>query len=265
MQDEPARLPATRRAQLAQYVSQVGQVTVPDLVERFAVSADTVRRDLDQLDADGLVVRTHGGAVSPSSMPRIDSGLNARIQVQPAAKERIGGIAAGLVENGHVIVINGGTTSLALARHLRDHRELTVATNNLRLPLELSPKTVRELYVFGGDVRLHAQATVGPVAFPSRTGGRDLDIRFDLALITVGGVSAEGGFSTSNLGEAGMMREMMQRAARVVVLADSSKFGRTLFAQVAPLGAADALVTDRPPAETLATQLRQHKVAIVTN
>lgn len=262
MPDGTARLPATRRAQLAAHVAEVGQVTVPDLVARFAVSADTIRRDLDQLAADGFVVRTHGGAVSPSSMPRIDSGLNARMQVHPAAKERIGALAAGLVENGHIIVVNGGTTCLALARHLGDHRELTIATNNLRLPMEISPKAFRELYVFGGDVRFHAQATVGPVAFP-RGGGRDMEIRCDLALITVGGVSADG-FSTSNLAEATMMREMMQRAAKVVVLADSSKFERTLFAQIAPLDAADVLVTDRTPGPHLAAQLRRLGVSVLT-
>ncbi|WP_276330724.1 hypothetical protein [Terracoccus luteus] len=111
---------------------------------------------------------------------------------------------------------------------------------------------MRGLYVFGGDVSLVAQATIGPVAFPVTLGGRDMDIRCDLALVTVGGVSGDG-YSTGNLAEASMMRSMVERASRVAILADSSKLDRRLFVQIAELGAADYFVTDRePPAELLA-------------
>ncbi|HET7398348.1 MAG TPA: DeoR/GlpR family DNA-binding transcription regulator [Intrasporangium sp.] len=263
MEDDSTQLPASRKAAVVAMVAEAGQVTVQALAERLGVSADTIRRDLDQLDGEGLVMRTRGGAVDPTRMPRMDPGLNTRIQVQPAAKERIGAIAAGLVTDGDVLIINAGTTTLALARHLHDHRGLTIATNNLRLATEISPKCLRDLYVFGGDVRHAAQATIGPVAFPVSLGGRDMDIRCDLAFITVGGVSTDGGFSTSNLAEAGMMREMVTRASKVAMLADSTKFGRRLFAQIAPLEAADYFVTDREPPADLAAQLRRSGVEVL--
>ncbi len=139
-----------------------------------------------------------------------------------------------------------------------------MATNNLRLPLEISSAALRDLYVFGGDVRLGAEATVGPVAFKASPGGRDVDIRCDLAVITVGGVSVESGYSTSNLGEAAMMHEMMERASRVAILADSSKFGRRLFAQVASLDRADYLVTDQEPPPDLLEALRRNRVTVLT-
>ena len=263
MDEETTQLPASRKAAVVAIVSEVGQVTVQALAERLGVSADTIRRDLDQLDGEGLVMRTRGGAVDPTRMPRMDPGLNSRIQVQPAAKERIGAIAAGLVTDGDVLIINAGTTTLALARHLRDHRGLTIATNNLRLATEVSPKCFRDLYVFGGDVRYAAQATIGPVAFPASNGGRDMDIRCDVAFITVGGLSTDGGYSTSNLAEASMMREMLGRASKVAILADSSKFGRRLFAQIAPLDAADYLITDREPPADLALELRRSNVEVL--
>jgi DeoR family transcriptional regulator, fructose operon transcriptional repressor len=119
------------------------------------------------------------------------------------------------------------------------------------------------LYVFGGAVRSITQATIGPVTLRV-AGGTELDIRCDLALIGVGAVSVDAGYSTSNLGEAAMMREMMFRAARVAILADSSKFGRRLFAQISELGSADCLVTDsRPPAELL-NALSENSVELVT-
>jgi DeoR family fructose operon transcriptional repressor len=262
MDDDHAQLPASRKAAVVELVAEAGQVTVQALAERLGVSMDTIRRDLDALDSEGLVMRTRGGAVDPSRMPRMDPGLNGRIQVQPAAKERIGAIAAGLVTDGDVLIVNAGTTTLALGRHLREHRGLTIATNNLRLATEVSPKCFRDLYVFGGDVRYAAQATIGPVAFPVSQGGRDIDIRCDLALITVGGVSTDG-FSTSNLAEAGMMREMIGRAGRVAILADSSKFGRRLFAQIVALEVADYLVTDREPPADLAAALSRAGVEVL--
>lgn len=256
------RLPAGRKADLAAYVAAHGQVTVHMLAERFQVSIDTVRRDLDQLDREGLVVRTHGGAVSISDTPRTDRNLDVRLRMQIEEKETIAGLAAGLVQDGSVVMLNGGTTTLAVARALRSHRELTIATNNLRIPGELSPKAFRDLYVFGGAVRTITQTTTGPVSLVLTTGGPEVDIRFDLALIAVGAV-AESGYSTTNLGDAGMMTEMMSRASRTAILADSSKFGRRFFAQVATLDKADYLVSDRAPDGDLARALADSGVEIV--
>ena len=257
------RLPAGRKAELAAYVAEVGQVTVARLAKRFDVSADTIRRDLDALDAEGALIRTHGGAVSLSAFPKPDSGLEVRARVQASAKERIGAIVAGLVPDGASLVVNAGTTTLAVARHLREHRDLTIATNSLALPAELAPKCFRDVYVFGGAVRPSAQATVGPVAFPVMAGRPEVDIRVDLALVCVGAVSREGGYSTSNLGEAAMMAEMMGRAAQVCVMADSTKFNRRLFAQVAELGRADWFVTDAPPPDDLTEAFHAAGVEIV--
>ena len=208
-------------------------------------------------------MRTRGGAVDPTRMPRMDPSLNTRMQVHPGAKEKIGATVASLVTDGDVLVINAGTTALAVARHLRDHRGLTIATNNLRLIAEISPKCFRDFYVFGGDVRYAAQATIGPVAFPVSTGGREMDIRCDLAIVTVGGVAADSGYSTGYLPEAAMMREMIERAGRVAILADASKVGRRLFAQVAALEAADYFVTDEEPPAELAEALRRKGVEML--
>ena len=256
------RLPAGRKADLAAFVAESGQVTVAALSEHFGVSIDTVRRDLDQLDREGVVIRTHGGAVSVEGQ-RPDRGLDVRLRMQIAEKEAIAKLAADLVADGSVIMLNAGTTTLAVAHALRDHRELTIATNNLRIPAEISPKAFRDLYVFGGAVRTITQATTGPVAFTMTAGGPEVDIQCDLALIAVGAVETTG-YSTSNLGDAAMMADMMQRAQRTAILADSSKMGRRLFAQVATLERADYLVTDTPPPAELADALAEAGVEVVT-
>ncbi|MFH5824260.1 DeoR/GlpR family DNA-binding transcription regulator [Georgenia sp. AZ-5] len=257
------KLPAGRKAELAAVVFDVGQVTVAELAERFDVSLDTIRRDLDQLDADGVLIRTRGGAMSPSALPRPDTGLDVRRRVQTSAKEAIGTLAATLVQDGSSLMINGGTTALAVVRNLRDHRDLTIATNNLLVPSEINPSAVRDLYIFGGTVRISAQATVGPVVFRNGVSGAEVDVQCDLALIAVGAASVSGGYSTSNLAEAAMMFEMMERASRVAVLVDSSKFSKRLFAQVADLSRADYLVTDQEPPTDLLEALRHHDVELL--
>lgn len=256
------RLPAGRKAELAAYVAEVGEVTVAQLAERFDVSADTIRRDLDRLDADGVVIRTHGGAVHPSGFAKPDSALDLRLRLQSRAKEAIGALAATLVEDNTAILINSGTTALALVRELRNHRELTIATNNLRLPAEIHPEVCRDLYMFGGTVRFVSQATVGPVSFRQPEG--ELDVRCDLALIGVGALAVDQGLSTSNLAEASMMSSMIRRAERVAILADSSKFDRRLFARIADLGVADYLVTEKAPTGDLARALADGGVEVLT-
>jgi DeoR family fructose operon transcriptional repressor len=262
--DERQRhLPAGRKAQLAAYVADTGQVTVGELAERFGVSIDTVRRDLDQLSADGVLVRTYGGAVSLSTISRTDRAVDQRLTLQEQEKEKIAALAAGLVQDGSTIMINGGTTTLALARELRQHRDLTVATNNLLVPAALPPSAIRDIYVFGGAVRSLTLATIGPVSFRAN-GGAELDISCDLALIGVGAISADAGYTTSNLSEAAMMQEMISRAARVAILADSSKFGRRLFAQVSELSSADYLITDAMPPPDLRDALESSGVEVIT-
>ncbi|WP_433364010.1 DeoR/GlpR family DNA-binding transcription regulator [Actinoplanes sp. CA-142083] len=261
--DRQRHLPAGRKAQLATYVAEAGQVTVGELAERFGVSIDTVRRDLDQLAAEGSLVRTYGGAVSLSTVSRTtDRAVDQRLSVQEQEKEKIAAMAAALVQDGSTIMINGGTTTLALARSLGQHRDLTVATNNLLVPGALPATAVRDIYVFGGAVRALTLATIGPVSFRANTGA-ELDISCDLALIGVGAVAAEAGYTTSNLAEAAMMQEMISRAARVAILADSSKFGRRLFAQVSELGAADYLITDTAPPPDLREALEANGVELL--
>ena len=259
---DASRLPAGRKADVAKYVAGHGQVTVAALAEHFAVSPDTIRRDLDQLDSEGVIIRTHGGAMSNSAIPWHDTGLDDRSRLQPGQKEQIGLTAAQLVADGSVLFINGGTTTLALVRHLSSRRELIVVTNSLRVPAEISADACRDLYVIGGHVRLSGQVTVGPVVFASPVSGVETDIRVDLALLGVGAIDA-GGISTSNLAEAAMLAQMASRARKVAVLADSTKLDRRLFATIGGLEIADYLVTSTAPTGALGKALAKSSVEVL--
>lgn len=256
-------LPGSRKIELAEYVTTVGQVTVSELVNRFGVSADTIRRDLDFLDKEKIVVRTHGGAMGMAATPRVDTPMDVRMRLQASAKETVGTLAATLVKNESVLMINAGTTALAVIRNLKGLKGITLATNNLKAAGAAPLGALRSLYVFGGSVNMTAQATIGPVAFPSASRRLELEIQCDLAVIVVGGVSLDGGFTTNDLNEASMMNDMLSRATRVAMVADSSKIGIKLFAQVAELGRADYFVTDTLPPSELVEELSRLKVTLV--
>lgn len=257
------RLPAGRKAQIAAYVSENGQVTVTALASAFEVSVDTIRRDLDQLDAEGALIRTHGGAMSTSAIPWHDTRLDERSRLRPQEKETIAQLAASLVDDGNVLLINGGTTTLGLSNHLAERRSLIIATNSLSIPPALSPECCRDVYILGGRVRISGSVSIGPVSFPNTSGTTPIDIRADLALLGVGAVDAAAGFSTTNLAEAVMIAQMAQAARKVAILADSSKFNQQLFASIGPLSIADYLICETAPDESLQAALHDNGVEII--
>jgi len=243
--------PARRRAEILDFLRDRGQASISELATEFGVSDDTVRRDVETLATQGSVDRTHGGVTISA-----DDRLNAvipffkRIHANATAKDAIARAAASLIEEGQNVIINGGTTTLALGKHLATKRGLTVVTNSLPLPQEMYSRGARELYVIGGAYRLRSQVTIGPVVL-SDGAGVPRSIHADWAIIGVGGVTDEGTVWTSSLPEAGMMRSMMDCATHTLLLADATKFGKREFAEVADLSANTTLVTDKRPSKAL--------------
>jgi DeoR/GlpR family transcriptional regulator of sugar metabolism len=231
-------------------------VTVAELASRFGVSPDTIRRDLDLLAERGLLERTHGGAV-PAGLVTEDSPLDQRIATHKPAKQRIGLMAATLVRDGETLMINGGSTTLAFAQELGAHRDVTIVTNNLRVPAAVPRSAVRDLYLLGGQYRFESQVTIGAVGFATVP-----SISADTAVIGVGGITV-GGLSTTLLVEAEMMRAMIGSATRTIVVTDASKFGHSSFAQIVSLEHIEVLVTDEPPPADLAQALAESQVRVL--
>lgn len=256
--DPDGALPGRRRALLTAFVDEQGQATVAELAEAFKVSADTVRRDLDWLAQRGAVSRTYGGAVTVVGLATTDTPFTDRSSVHRDEKQRIAAAAAERIADGETVILNGGTTTLAVAHALGLRRNLTVVTNNLRIPAALPAGAVRDVYILGGSCRVASNVTIGPVAFPGTEG-----ISADVAVIGVGGVSVRAGFTTTNLQEAQMMAEMIESAQRTIVVADSGKFGRSAFAHIVRLEAVQTLITDSTPEPELTDALSTAGVDLV--
>ena len=259
--DEPIRdnaLPARRHHELVRLIRSHGQMTVNELAGRFEVSGDTIRRDLDLLAGQGLLTRTHGGAVAVDNLVQRDSTFMQRIGTRVAAKKRIARAACRLISDGETLLLNGGSTTRLFAAELSGRRNLTIVTNNLSVPTALPPDCVRDVYILGGQYKADAQVTIGPIGFVSAA-----SITVDSAVIGVGGIALKEGLTTTVLEEASVISGMIKAARRTIVLADASKFGNRSFAQIGPLERMQVLVTDEEPSSDLAQALGEAGVQVI--
>jgi len=237
-----AELADVRRAQLARLVTSRGFVRVADASIQFAVSDVTIRADLSALEAAGLVVRVHGGAMPTSAVIASELSLEETRDVDAAAKRAIGVAAAQLVSSGQSIYVDAGSTALALALALIERRELRdviVVTCSLTTALALEEALPRfTVIVTGGTLRPLQHSLVNPFAIPMID-----SLNLDLAFIGCNGVDAVAGVTNVNLPEAEIKTRVMGRAKHRVVIADATKLGLVDLAVIAPVGGFETLVT----------------------
>ena len=229
-----------RQHAIAGLVAERGRVAVTSVAERFGVTTETVRRDLAVLERAGVVRRVHGGAVpSGAAFTLVETGLGERHGTRTEAKRKIAAAALGLLPgmDGSVI-LDGGTSTAALADVLPPDRRLYVATNSVPIAARLSATPGLTLHLLGGRVRGITQTAVGDSTVRAMA-----DLRVDVAFLGTNGVSAFG-FSTPDEAEAATKRAMVTAAQKVVVLADSSKIGREHLVRFASVHDVDVLITD---------------------
>lgn len=239
---------AKRHELILQSLRQGERVTVGALADLVGCSEMTVRRDLDTLERDGLLRRVRGAAVSMLTGEETPYAARSRQRVE--AKRRIGAAVAALIDDGESIVIDGGSTTLEVAKLLTELR-LTVLPLSLHVADALRGAERVRLVVPGGDLRPGELAFVGPLteyAFQV--------MRFDTMVLGSCGLSVRDGVSSHDLLEGAVKKAAVTASSRVIAAVDSSKFGRTAFGRVCPIDAIDVLVTDvdAPPDEVAALQ-----------
>jgi DeoR/GlpR family transcriptional regulator of sugar metabolism len=229
-------LTAERRSVILERLRTQGRVLATDLSAELAVSSDTIRRDLRELDGLGLLRRVHGGA-----LPRHGDAapFAARARRAPEAKASIARRAAGCIHDGDVVVLDGGTTTLELARALRQDLRATVITTSPPIALALAEHPGLEVTIVGGTLRRQALVTVGAAAVHALHA-----IRADVVFLGVCGLHPEIGVTTDNLEERHVKAAMIAGAAEVVALADHDKLGTAMPIVIAPMRAVTQLVTD---------------------
>ena len=228
-------LPAQRRQEILRAVRN-GTAHVSDLAESFGVSEMTVRRDLGALARDGKLERVHGGAVDAGTEPGFSQIEVERFDI----KDRLGRAAAAMVQDGMTVMIDIGTSTLQMARHLHG-RKVTVITTNLAVLEELLPDPDIELVLPGGTVRRNYRSLVGVVAEDSLR-----QLRADIAFLGTSAVDAELGVWDTTMVEVPIKRLMIANSESVVLLADAEKFSRSGVVRICGPESLDHIVTDQP-------------------
>ena len=223
-----------RKKEILRVLAEEGSVSVSELSRTLDVSAVTVRADLSSLAAEGLIVRTRGGAA-----PAFHRSILDRLKLRADEKNRIAKLASELVEEGDTVMIEAGTTTALVAKFLFGRRDVHVVSNStLLIPYARSNPAIH-LTITGGEFRPLTESFVGPVAIADL---HEFHVR--TAFIGTDGFSVEHGLTTHLVEGAEIVRKMAEQADRVVLLADSSKYGRAGFAHVIALEDIDICIVD---------------------
>jgi DeoR/GlpR family transcriptional regulator of sugar metabolism len=225
-----------RRQRVLDFVSRKGFVTLADLAEAIKASESTLRRDLDHWDQQGMLKRIHGGAMftgDGSALPALEERSTSQI----AEKRLIARAAAARLRDGDAVLLDGGTTTLEVARLLVG-RSLQIVTNSLPIANLFASSRETDLVLIGGYVYPKTGVVLGPLAVRMME-----DIHVHQTILSVGGITAKGLFN-SNLLLVETERRMMRCADEVVVVADHTKIGRQALAFLCELSAIDTLIVD---------------------
>jgi DeoR/GlpR family transcriptional regulator of sugar metabolism len=233
------------------------RVSVADLSQRFNLSQATIRSDLDALAAQGVLVRTHGGAIAPDRSD-LELSFDVRRRLYPVQKQRIGAAAAALVEDGEAIALDASTTALALARHIKGRRELTVITNGLIVAMALLDTPGITVLMPGGFLRRDSVSLVG------HEGNEFLEqFNFQKGFFGAKGLTLEEGLTDVNSDEVLVKRELVAHARQIIAIVDSGKWGRVGFAAFASIDQLDFVITDGGAPPDMVAALREVGVDVI--
>jgi DeoR/GlpR family transcriptional regulator of sugar metabolism len=253
-------LDVERRQKMVALVEQHDGATVRELSQTFAVSEATVRRDLILLSKEGLLERGHGGAAPrharrSQGLPELP--LLERAGLQISEKQQIGRAAARHVEDGDVILINGGTTTAQMIRHLDHVQDLTVITNALNIVSLLAPYQHIKTVITGGVLRNSELSMLGVLTEDALH-----NLRADKLFMSSPAIHVDYGFSADDMTEVESDRNMMASAQEITVLADHTKFGKIAMMRVAPIESARRIITSSNTSSAMVAALREQGIDV---
>ncbi len=250
-------IPAQRRERIQEYLALHKIVRMDELYRMLDASEATVRRDLEWLERDGFLERTHGGVILSQRL-MYEPEYKQRATTNPEEKRLIGELAASMVDDGDVVFINSGTTTAQVIRHMRGNAGITIFTNNLNAALEAGSPDFK-LYLIGGEFQPHSNSVAGRFAIDNLR-----QVYADKCILGVDGISLIHGCTVPTNAEAEVVKLMIERTkGKLFIVADHTKWGVVSNFPIATIDQIDKLITDleidTPTLETLA----RHSVEIV--
>jgi DeoR/GlpR family transcriptional regulator of sugar metabolism len=250
-----------RRSKIKEILIQEGSVKVSDLVRKFEVSEETIRRDLNQLEREGLIKKNYGGGVL---IEELQSAMSSILPVQQRKfqfikeKDAIGKGAAELVKEGSIIILDAGSTTWCVARNMRQIEKYTVVTNSIDIAQECSQIEGSSIFMIGGKLIKKSMSLVGPQS--------EFDLQkynADFVFLGTSGISLRKGFTSSDIYEAEIKRAMISTAQKVVVLADHTKFECQGLISFSNFQDVDILITSDLSDEMMLKEIENQGVKVI--
>jgi len=252
---------AERRSQIAQMVMEKGKVFVSDLVELFNVTETSIRRDLTLLEDSKRLIRIHGGATTIPGNFRTDSFAE-KMELHIDVKAHIGKVAAEMIQQGDIILLDSGTTTLQVVRNipnsLRVGSLITLVTNSMPVAQEILTWPSPNLTILGGIYLPDYQATIGPQTLAQLN-----ELTADIAFLGTDGLTLQSGATTANVLMAEVDRMMAEHSRKTVLVTDSSKIGRVGFVPVRPVAAYSFIITDSNAPADFVAAVRDFGVEVI--
>ncbi len=247
-----------RKTRILFLLSQSQSILVSDAATSLGVSETTIRRDLQDLEEQGLLKRTHGGAIA-LEMASFEPSMIEKADFHAEQKMQIAKQAVAMVQKGDTLLLDSGTTTLQMARILPD-QDLTVVTNSLPIGSELARRKNIKLIMLGGELRSNTEALVGAFCEMMLQ-----TIHVDKVFLGANGIDPSRGVTTPNIAEASIKRAMVQAGRQIILVADHSKFGQIHFAKICDIRDISCIITDElPNAEYMSLFFKQN-VALRTS
>lgn len=245
-----------RQQQVLQWIQREGYATIEGLAEKFTVTPQTMRRDIKALCEQGLLSRYHGGAGLPQSSVE-NIAYSARQVLHLEAKQRIAQLVAQHIPDHASLFINIGTTTEEVAKALQYHQGLRVITNNLHVAVILCANSSCEVLIAGGVVRHRDRGIIGEATLDFIR-----QFKADFGIIGISGIESDGALLDFDYREVRVAQAIMANSRQVLLVADHSKFNRNAMVRLGNLSQIDALFTDRPVPEEMASVLLDSKTVV---
>jgi DeoR/GlpR family transcriptional regulator of sugar metabolism len=245
-----------RNAILARLTTE-GKVIVADLSREFDVTEETIRRDLEKLDNEGLAKKTYGGAVINQNL-NTDLPFNVRKRANVQLKQHIAEKIAELIHDGDYIMLDASSTAIYVTQCIKNRKDITLITNSVEILLELADKDDWRILSTGGSLKKGALSLVGTSAERMIRG-----FHVDLAVCSSKGIDMGMGITDSNEKDSEIKQAIFAAADRKVLAIDSTKFDKISFVRVCDVGDVDMIVTDAPPTERWVEHLKEKNVQLI--
>lgn len=245
--------PKGRREKILQALAKNEEVTISDLSRFFGVSEVSIRRDLVELESQGLLKRVYGGAISTAKVIH-EQSFKEKINRNLEEKKRIAALAVKMIQRGDRIFLDSGTTTVQIARMIKNPQDLTVVTTSLPIAVELGIYSGINLTLTGGIYNPIYQSLVGPLTVENLA-----QFHVNKAFMGIDGLSISNGLTTISTLEAEISRAILQITEELIVVADHSKIDKVGFVHIAPIGRIHTLITDKHPDTLSFTETLQQR------